>query len=310
MSRFLANRLLRALITLFLTVTFVFIVLRFSGDPAEQMLSPDATPEAMQAFRERWGLDRSILEQYLFYVRNIASGEFGFSYANGRPVIDVVTERIPKTLILTGAGLVTLILIGVPAGIAAALRRNTAADRITMSLAVGGYSIPSFLLGLALIYVFAVELRWLPSSGSGDWRHAVLPIATYGLAGAAGIARFTRSAMIEVLDQPYIRAAKAAGIAPIEIVFRHALPNASIPIVTMLGFNVAGLLGGAVLVETVFAWPGLGSGFVRAVSQGDLAVVQFMVLIFTAFMVSVNFTVDVLYAVLNPRIRLSDHGAH
>lgn len=310
MKQFLLNRLLRAVLTVIVTVTFVFLVLRAAGDPAELMLSNDAPPEAMAAFRERWGLDLPLIEQYGIYVRNIASGDFGYSYADGRPAFEVVLERLPKTLILTVLGLITLLAIGVPAGIAAAMRRNRLADRLTMTLSVVGYSVPSFLLGLALIFLFAVKWRLLPSSGSSTWPHAILPVATYGLVGAAAVARFTRAAMIEVLDQPYIRAARAAGVPPVEIAWRHALPNAAIPLVTMLGFNVAALLGGSALVETVFAWPGLGTGFVRAVSLGDLAVVQVMVLIFTAFMVAVNFSVDIAYAFLNPRIRLAGHDRH
>ena len=224
-------------------------------------------------------------------------------------MLAVVTERIPKTLLVTVPALLLSLLIGIPTGIAAALRRDTAADKTVMAGAVLGYSIPNFLLGIAFIWIFAVWLRVLPSSGSSTWRHAILPIATFALFNAAAIARFTRSTLIEVLDQPYIAAARADGIPAREIVFRHALPNAAIPLVTMLGFIVAGLLGGAVLVESVFAWPGLGSGFVRAVSRGDLNVVQAMIILFTAFMVATNLTVDILYAVLNPKIRLQANDA-
>jgi peptide/nickel transport system permease protein len=309
MVAFIFARVFRALVVLVLTVTFVFIVLRLSGDPAQQMLSDLATPEALAAFRSKWGLDRNIVEQYLIYVSNAFHGDFGTSFADGREVFTVVSERIPKTLSVTISAFFVSALIGIPVGIIAAVRRETPVDKAVMAGAVVGYSVPSFLLGVALIYFFAVWLRVLPSSGSSTWQHAILPTATFALGGAAAIARFTRSTLIDVLGQPYIAAARADGVGKAEIVFRHALPNAAIPLVTMLGFIAGGLLGGAVLVEEVFAWPGLGSGFVRAVNNGDLNVVQAMIILFTAFMVTINLTVDILYAVLNPKIRLQGNDA-
>ena len=309
MTSFIFARVVRALVVLFLTVTFVFIVLRLSGDPAEQMLSDLASPEALMAFRANWGLDRSIPEQFLIYLGHAIKGDFGTSFTDGREVFAVISERIPKTLLVTVSAFFLSIFIGVPAGIVAAMRRDTPADKAVMAGAVLGYSIPNFLLGLAFIYIFAVWLRVLPSSGSSTLQHAILPIATFALFNAAAVARFTRSTLIEVLDQPYIAAARADGVPKWEVIFRHALPNAAIPMVTMLGFIAAGLLGGTVLVETVFAWPGLGSGFVRAVSRGDLNVVQAMILLFSAFMVTVNLIVDILYAVLNPKIRLQNNDA-
>lgn len=304
MTAFIIARVCRALLVLFLTVTFVFIVLRLSGDPAQQMLSDLATPEALAAFRTKWGLDRSIVEQYLIYMANAFQGDFGTSFADGRDVFTVVAERIPKTLLLTVSAFVVSLLIGVPAGILAAVRRQTAGDKAVMATAVLGYSVPNFLLGIAFIFIFAVWLRVLPSSGSTTVQHAILPVATCALFNAAAIARFTRSTLIDVLGQPYIAAARADDVPEWEIIFRHALPNAAIPMVTMLGFIAGGLLGGSVLVEPVFAWPGLGTGFVRATSSGDLNVVQAMIILFTAFMVTINLTVDILYAVLNPKIRL------
>ncbi|MBB4008128.1 peptide/nickel transport system permease protein [Rhizobium taibaishanense] len=285
------------------TVTVVFVVLRISGDSAQQMLSDTASPEALAAFRAKWGLDRSIFEQYLIYVGNAFRGDFGTSYADGRDVFEVVSERIPKTLLLTVSAFILSIMIGIPAGVIAAVRRESAIDKAVMAGAVLGYSIPNFLLGLVFVFIFAVWLRVLPSSGSSTWNHMILPVTTFALFNAAAIARFMRSTLIDVLGQPYIAAARADGIPQWEIILRHALPNAAIPMVTTLGFTAGGLLGGAVLIEPVFAWPGLGSGFVTATSSGDLSVVQAMIFLFTAFMVTVNLTVDVLYAVLNPKIR-------
>jgi peptide/nickel transport system permease protein len=304
MIGFILARAVRAIVVLVFTVTLVFIVLRVSGDPAQQMLSDNASPEALAAFNAKWALDRSILEQYLFYVANILSGDFGVSFADGRDVFAVVTERIPKTLALTAPAFILSLLIGIPAGILAAVRRESAVDKGVMAAAVFGYSIPNFLLGLVFIFTFAVWLRVLPSSGSSTWRHAILPVATCALFNAAAVARFMRSTLIDVLGQPYIAAARADGVPNWEIILRHALPNAAIPMVTTLGFVAGGLLGGAVLVEPVFAWPGLGSGFVNATSAGDLPVAQAMIVLFTAFMVVINLTVDVLYVVLNPKLRM------
>lgn len=303
MMTFILARLVRALAVLVFTVTLVFVVLRLSGDSAQQMLSDTASPEALAAFRARWGLDRSIPEQYLLYAGNALQGDFGISYADGREVFDIVSERIPKTLLLTVSAFILSILIGIPAGILAAMRRESAVDKGVMAGAVLGYSIPNFLLGLVFVFIFAVWFRVLPSSGSSTWRHMILPVATFALFNAAAIARFMRSTLIDVLGQPYIAAARADGIPEREIILRHALPNAAIPMVTTLGFTAGGLLGGAVLIEPVFAWPGLGSGFVAATSSGDLSVVQAMILLFTTFMVTINLAVDVLYAVLNPKIR-------
>ncbi|NKL59558.1 ABC transporter permease [Rhizobium leguminosarum] len=303
MGSFITARIIRALIVLISTVTVVFVVLRLSGDPAQQMLPDTASPEALEAFRAKWGLDRTIFEQYLIYVGNALRGDFGTSFADGREVFEIVRERIPKTLLLTVSAFFISIMIGIPAGIIAAVRRESPVDKGVMAGAVLGYSIPNFLLGLIFVFVFAVWLRVLPSSGSSSWKHMILPVATFALFNAAGIARFMRSTLIDVMGQPYIAAARADGIPNREIIVRHALPNAAIPMVTTLGFTAGGLLGGAVLIEPVFAWPGLGSGFVAATSSGDLSVVQAMILLFTAFMVTINLTVDVLYAVLNPKIR-------
>lgn len=303
LGSFITARIIRALIVLISTVTVVFVVLRLSADPAQQMLPDTASPEALEAFRAKWGLDRTIFEQYVIYVGNALRGDFGTSFADGREVFEIVRERIPKTLLLTVSAFFISIMIGIPAGIIAAVRRESPVDKGLMAGAVLGYSIPNFLLGLIFVFLFAVWLRVLPSSGSSSWKHMILPVATFAPFNAAGIARFMRSTLIDVMGQPYIAAARADGIPNWEIIVRHALPNAAIPMVTTLGFTAGGLLGGAVLIEPVFAWPGLGSGFVAATSSGDLSVVQAMILLFTAFMVTINLTVDVLYAVLNPKIR-------
>ncbi len=303
MLRFVALRLGRALLTVLLVVTFAFVVLRLSGDPALLILSPDAPPAAIAAFRHEWGLDQPIWVQYLRYFVAIGHGDLGQSMRDGRPAIQLVLERIPATLALTLPALLLKLALGIPAGIYAALHRKTAIDRGVMAIATVGFTVPSFVLGLVLVLVFAVQLRWLPSGGQEGWRSAVLPVLTLGLGGAAVLARFTRSAMLEVLGQPYIRTASARGVPWAAVVRRHALPNAAIPTVTIVGFMVGSLIAGAVVVESVFSWPGVGRLLVLAVSNRDLGVVQCILLLVATTMVCANVLVDVLYGVLDPRLR-------
>jgi len=302
MVRFLALRLARAVLTIALVVTFAFVVLRLSGDPALTIMSPDAPPEALAAFRRAWGLDAPIWLQYLHYFGAIAQGELGQSMRDGRPALQLVLERLPATLMLTLPALALKIGLGVPAGIHAALHRNSLTDRLVMAGAVAGFTVPSFVLGLVLVLVFAVQLGWLPAGGDDSWQSAVLPVITLGLGGAGILARFTRSAMLEVLGQPYIRTASAKGVPWRAVVRRHALPNAAIPTVTIVGFMVGSLIAGAVVVESVFSWPGVGRLLVIAVANRDLAVVQCILLLVSATMVTANFAVDLLYGVLDPRL--------
>lgn len=212
MLRHLLSRLLRAVLTIAAVVTFAFVVLRLSGDPALLIMSVDAPPEAVEAFRTAWGLGRPVWEQYLRYFVQVAQGNLGQSMRDGRPALTVVLERVPKTLALMLPAFAMKLLIGIPAGIYAALNRNRLADRLTMVISVAGFTVPSFVLALILVLIFAVNLGWLPSGGAESWRHAILPVITLGLSGAAILARFTRSAMLEVLGQPYIRAASAKGL--------------------------------------------------------------------------------------------------
>jgi peptide/nickel transport system permease protein len=305
MLRFLGTRLARAALTLVLVVTFAFIVLRLSGDPALLIMSADAPPEAIAAFRRAWGLDDPLWVQYVNYFGAIFHGDLGRSMRDGRDAIDLVAERIPATLALTVPALLIKIGLGIPAGVQAALHRNSWVDRLVMFLAVAGFTVPSFVLGLLLVLVFAVQLGWLPSGGQESWRHAILPIITMGMGGAAVLARFTRSAMLEVLGQPYMRTALAKGVPWHVAVRRHALPNAAIPTVTIVGFMVGSLLAGAVVVESVFSWPGVGRLLVVAVANRDLAVVQCILLLVAATMVTANLVVDLLYGVLDPRLRVS-----
>jgi peptide/nickel transport system permease protein len=303
MLRYFAIRFGRAAITIALVVTFAFVVLRLSGDPAQIILGPEAPPEAIAAFRAAWGLDDPLWLQYFHYFGAIAQGELGRSMRDGRSAIELVVERIPITLALTLPALAIKLCVGVPAGIYAALHRGSLADRLVMMLSVAGFTIPSFVLGLTLVLVFAVKLGWLPSGGQDSWRHAILPVLTLGIGGAAVLARFTRSAMLEVLGQPFIRTASAKGVPWRDVIIGHALPNAAIPTVTIIGFMIGTLIAGAVVVESVFSWPGVGRLLVVAVANRDLAVVQCILLLVAATMVSSNLIVDFLYGFLDPRLR-------
>jgi peptide/nickel transport system permease protein len=309
MLRFLATRLARAALTIAMVVTFAFVVLRLSGDPAQIIMGADAPPEAVDAFRSAWGLDEPIWVQYFSYFWAILQGDLGRSMRDGRDAIVLVTERIPATLALTLPALAIKICLGIPAGIYAALHRNSLADRVVMIIAVAGFTVPSFVLGLLLVLVFAVQLGWLPSGGQESWRHGILPVITLGLGGAAVLARFTRSAMLEVLGQPYIRTANAKGVPWRAVVTGHALPNAAIPTVTIIGFMVGTLIAGAVVVESVFSWPGVGRLLVVAVANRDLAVVQCILLLVAITMVCANLIVDLLYGLLDPRLRAAPRKA-
>lgn len=303
MLRFTVTRLVRAAITIVMVVTFAFVVLRLSGDPAQIIMGADAPPEAVDAFRTAWGLDEPLWVQYISYFGAVFSGDLGRSMRDGREAIVLVVERIPATLALTIPALMIKLALGIPAGILAALYRNSTLDRLVMMFAVAGFTIPSFVLGLLLVLVFAVQLGWLPSGGQESWRHAILPVITLGIGGAAALARFTRSAMLEVLGQPYIRTASAKGVAWRRVVSNHALPNAAIPTVTIIGFMFGSLIAGAVVVESVFSWPGVGRLLVTAVANRDLAVVQCVLLLVAMTMITANLVVDLLYGVLDPRLR-------
>ncbi|KGJ06439.1 peptide/nickel transport system permease protein [Paracoccus halophilus] len=303
MIRFVSLRLLRALVTVLAVMTFSFVVLRMSGDPAEVLLGPDVPQNVIDAFRRQWGLDAPLWRQYLSYLGAIFQGDFGLSMRDRAPALDLVLERVPATLMLTVPALILKLGIGIPAGIFAALHRDSAIDRGVIFLAILGFTIPSFVMGLVLVLIFAVTLGVLPSGGFGTWQNAILPGITISIGGIGIIARFSRSAMIEVLGQPYIRTASAKGVKWHDVVRGHALPNAAIPIVTIAGFMVGSLIAGAVVVETIFSWPGIGRLLIVSVSNRDLAVVQCILLLIAAVMVTANLIVDLLYGWLDPRLR-------
>lgn len=291
----------------------VFAVMHLSpGDPAAIMLGAQATREDVERLHRDLGLDRALPVQYGRWIGRVLQGDLGRSIPLGREVLPEVLVRFKATLILTAGALVVALVIGVPAGIVSATRQYTWLDRLSMGIAVTGVSLPVFWTGIMLIIVFSLTLRWLPSAGMfspygggfGDliW-HLVLPAVTLGTASAAALARMTRSAVLEIVRQDFVRSARAKGLGERAVVGRHVLKNAVNPIVTVLGLQVGTLLGGAILTETVFSWPGLGSMMVRAIQARDYPLVQGGVLLIATTFVVVNLLVDLLYAVFDPRIR-------
>ncbi|MGZ9724168.1 ABC transporter permease [Rhizobium miluonense] len=299
---FAVTRVARAALTIILVITFAFVVLRISGDPAISIMGENASPEAMAAFRRDWGLDSPIWIQYLRYFIAIFHGEFGQSMRGGGPALQLVLSRVPATLALTLPALILKVGIGIPAGVYAALHRDSPVDRTVMTAAVAGFTIPSFILGLGLVQIFAIQMRWLPTGGSDGWANIILPVLTLGMGGAAVLARFVRSATLEVLGQHYVRTASAKGVPWSSVVSRHALPNAAIPTITIVGFMVGNLIAGSVVVESVFSWPGIGNLLVVSVASRDLAVVQCILLFVAVTMVVSNLTVEFLYGLLDPRL--------
>ena len=301
---FVSTKLFRAFVTIWLAVTFVFTILRFSGDPALQILGDEATPQMIEHFNRMFGLDQPLWQQYVNYIQSLFQGDFGQSFRDGRDAVDVVGEAIPNTLLLMGTAFVLAILIGIPAGIVAALYRNSWIDRTMMGFAVIGFSLPNFFLGILLILLFTLHWRLLPAGGSATPAHLIMPVITIGTYYAGMLARFARSSMLEVLARPYIPAARARGFTAGTTMRRHALPNAAIPTITVCGLIVGGLISGAAITETVFAWPGVGRLLIGAVAARDMPVVQLIVLIVIASMVVTNLLVDLMYGLLDPRIRL------
>ncbi|ALM81646.1 ABC transporter permease [Bordetella sp. N] len=289
---------------LYLVSLIVYILVYLTGDPSALLIPEDATEADRLALVAAWGLDQPWYVQYLRYMGNILTGDFGVSYRYGTSALPVVLERIPATLQLTAGALVVAVVIAIPAGVLAATRRNSTVDLLASGGAVLGKAMPNFWVGIMLILVFGVWLRVLPVSGSGGLSHLVLPALTLGLGFAADLTKLVRAGMLEALGQDYVRTALAKGIPWRVVVLRHALRNAWIPVLTMGSMHVIALLGGALVTETVFSWPGLGQLIVQAVYTKDMAVIQIAVFVVTLMTLSINLLTDLLYRWLDPRIRL------
>jgi ABC-type dipeptide/oligopeptide/nickel transport system permease component len=288
-----------------LGVSFVvFFILHLTGDPALVLLPPDASPEDVRRFREAMGFNDPFLVQYGRFLAGAARGDFGQSIRHGESAFHLVMERLPATFELAGAALAIALCLSIPIGILSAVRRNTAVDYASTVVALLGQSMPTFWLGIMLILIFSVQLGLLPSSGRGGVEHLVLPAVTLGLFTTARITRLTRSGMLEVLNQDYIRTARAKGVSTPPVVWKHALKNAAIPIVTIVGIELGTLLGGSVITETIFAWPGVGRLSVQAIYNRDYPVVQAAVFLLATTFILVNLIVDLVYTTLDPRIRL------
>lgn len=304
MFRYFVMRLLGLVPTLFLvTVCVFFFVHLLPGDPAQLAAGPEADEETVQMVRERLGLDRPLPEQFVLFVKKTVTGDFGISIRSQRPVNDEVADRFGPTLLLTVAAMGWAVVFGLLIGIVSAVKRGRWPDRLGMAFAVSGISMPPFALGILLMEVFSVWLGWFPTVGAESWRHYVLPSITLGAGVAAVMARFTRSALIEVLSEDYVRTARAKGLPARQVLSRHALRNALIPVVTMMGLQFGFLLGGSIVVEKVFNWPGMGRLLVDAVEMRDYPVMQTCVLLFSLEFLLINLVVDLLYGWLNPSIR-------
>jgi ABC-type dipeptide/oligopeptide/nickel transport system permease component len=281
----------------------VFALVHLSGDPVLLMVSSDSPPDVVAAARRDLGFDRPLPEQFWRYIVHAAQGDLGVSLRSHRPVTALILERLPATVELTVAALVIAIATAIPAGVVSAVKRGSAIDRLAMVGAVAGQAVPIFWLALLLIAFFGVRLRWLPVYGHGTLAHLVLPAVSLSMIILGRLARLVRSSMLEVLGQDYVRTARGKGLAEPRVLARHALKNAAIPIVTLLGLQFAQLLGGAVVTETIFAWPGIGRLVVEAIFNRDFPVVQGVVLLVSLIFVAVNVLVDLAYAALDPRIR-------
>ncbi|MBW6425682.1 ABC transporter permease [Rhizobium sp. XQZ8] len=303
MTRFLAAKIGESLLAIWGVVTIVFFVSRVLGDPAVLLLPVGAGQQDIDSLRAALGLDRPILEQYFWSLLSMLKGDFGMSFQHQRPAMEVVLERMPATAMLAATALVFGTLIGATAGAVAALRRGTISEFIVMIAALLGQATPVFWLGIMLILVFSVDLGWFPTGGSGTWAHLVLPGLTLAVFVSASIARLLRSSLLDIMREDYVRTARAKGLMPRTVFFWHIARNALIPVVTMIGIIAGELLGGSVVIETVFAWPGVGRIIMQAIQNQDFPVIQAGVALVAAIFIVINLVVDLLYGVLDPRIR-------
>lgn len=311
MIKYAAKKLLFSLPVLLGVSLLVFLIMHLTpGDPAAVILGPDADPASIQVLRQRLGLDQPLPVQYMRFLGRLVTGDLGVSIRSNQPVASELGSRFPYTVELAVVSLIVSVVLGISAGIIAAVKKGSIGDTLTMITALVGVSAPSFWIGLMLMLLFSYYFRWLPASGRGGplwtvdgWRHIILPAVALGLGSAATIARMTRSSLLEVLNQDYIRTARAKGLAQRVVVFRHALSNAMIPVITIVGLRLGFLLGGSVIIEQVFAWPGIGTQVVTAIGNRDFPIVQAAVLLIALTFVLINLVVDLLYGLFDPRIR-------
>ncbi|EKA3734657.1 glutathione ABC transporter permease GsiC [Salmonella enterica] len=304
MLNYVLKRLLGLIPTLLIVAVLVFLFVHLlPGDPARLIAGPEADAQVIALVRQQLGLDQPLHVQFWHYITHVLQGDFGTSMVSRRPVSEEIASRFLPTLWLTITSMIWAVLFGMAIGIAAAVWRNRWPDRVGMTLAVTGISFPAFALGMLLMQIFSVDLGWLPTVGADSWQHYILPSLTLGAAVASVMARFTRSSFVEVLSEDYMRTARAKGVSETWVVLKHGLRNAMIPVVTMMGLQFGFLLGGSIVVEKVFNWPGLGRLLVDSVDMRDYPVIQAEVLLFSLEFILINLVVDVLYAAINPAIR-------
>src|SRR5688500_7204887 len=304
MARYLVRRILLTIPVLLGVATLVFSLIHLvPGDPAQSMLGEGASAQDVADLRTRLGLDRPLFEQYGRFMSGLLRGDLGISFRTNQPVTAAIWERVPATVELAFASMVVAMVVALPLGIIAAVRRGTFADHTAMTIALAGISIPNFWLGPMLAIVFSVYLGWLPVSGRGGWESLILPAISLGAALAAILARMTRASLLEELRELYVRAARARGVSRTRSILRHALRNSLIPLVTILGLQFGAVLTGAVITETIFAWPGIGRLLIQSISFRDYPLVQGCILLIAVTYVSVNLLTDLAYGVLDPRIR-------
>lgn len=304
MARFIIGRLTQMIATLAIVAVIAFGLARLAGDPVPLLMPAQASQADLDFFRNQLGLDRPVPEQFLRFVGNIVRGDFGNSFRYDQPALTLVLDRLPATVFLALTAMALAALIGLPLGITAAVWRNTWLDTVIRTAATIGQSTPLFWLALMLMLVFSVMLRWTPTSGYGTVAHFILPTVTLGWFSAASIARITRSSMIEVLQSDFVRLERLCGLPHRLIVLKHALRNAAAPIVTFMALQLGALLGGAVITETIFSWPGFGQLMVNAILFRDFPVIQAAIIVTALFFLTINFLVDITYRVLDPRVRI------
>jgi peptide/nickel transport system permease protein len=305
MTQFIIRRSLYAVVTLFILSLTIFTVVRLTGDPVTLMAEPGAQEEDLARVRTEWGLDRPWPVQYLTFAKNMFTGELGRSFNYEMPVSTLYFQRLPNSLELALAATLISFVVGIPAGIISAVRVNSAWDNVGKIVALLGLSVPGFWLGLVMILVFSVWLGWLPTSGQGDWRNLVMPAVALGWYFAASLLRLTRSSMLEVLRSEYIKLARLKGLPGYVVVALHGFKNALIPVLTLAGINLVVMLNAAVIIEVIFAWPGIGRLLFEGIFQRDFPLVQGVVMAAGTMIVMINFLIDILYAYIDPRIRLT-----
>lgn len=305
MRKFFIRRVLYSVITLVILATTIFGLVRLTGDPAF-LLAPDgASAEELQAIREDIGTDKSLVSQFGTFLSDLARGDFGNSFQTGQPVRDLYFDRLPNSLLLVSAALAFALVVGIPAGIVSAVYNGRWMDTISKVVALTGMAIPGFILAFAMMFVFAVQLRWLPVFGIGTWRHLVMPAIAIGWYFAASTLRLVRSSMLDILDADYVKLARLKGMTERKVVLKHAFKNALIPLITLTGVNFVVMINVATVIELVFTWPGLGSLLIEGIRNRDFPLVQGVTIMAGVMIVFANFAIDMIYAWVDPRIRLN-----